>query len=113
VAKPKTFFEQVPLVVVKKIVEEEAIPKKTVVVKLRRDTNTEQEELQFPEWQKPLQDLILEFDRERLLEKVKKVEAMIIERDRQLSQAGDSHAERMALSDAMAIIRVLTDRTAN
>ena len=69
-----------------------------------------QEELRFPEWQKPLQDLILEFDREKLAEKVKKVEALIIERDRQL-RVSDSHTdERMALSDALAIIRVLIDR---
>ena len=34
-----------------------------------------EEELKYPEWQKPLQDLILEFDRKRLLEKVKKPEA--------------------------------------
>jgi uncharacterized alpha/beta hydrolase family protein len=69
-----------------------------------------EEELRFPEWQKPLQDLILEFDREKLAEKVKKVEALIIERDRQL-RVSDSHTdERVALSDALAIIRVLTDR---
>ena len=47
-AKPKTFFEQVPLVVVKKIVEEEAIPKKTVVVKVRRDTNIERRRIAIP-----------------------------------------------------------------
>jgi hypothetical protein len=70
-----------------------------------------EDELQFPEWQKPLQDLILEFDRERLLEKVKKVEAMIIERQQQLALSSDSHVEREALSDALTIIRVLTDRT--
>lgn len=69
-----------------------------------------EEELRFPAWQKPLQDLILEFDREKLAEKVKKVEALIIERDRQL-RVSDSHTdERVALSDALAIIRVLTDR---
>jgi hypothetical protein len=45
-----------------------------------------------------------------LAEKVKKVEALIIERDRQL-RVSDGHTdERVALSDAMAIIRVLTDR---
>ena len=69
-----------------------------------------EEELQFPEWQKPLQDLILEFDRERLLEKVKKVAAMITERQQQPALSSDSHVEREALSDALAIIRVLTDR---
>jgi hypothetical protein len=32
-----------------------------------------EEELKFPEWQKPLQDLFLERDRERLLEKIRAV----------------------------------------
>ena len=69
-----------------------------------------EEELRFPEWQKPLQDLILEFDRERLLEKVKKVDAMITKRQHQLTLSSDGHVEREALSDALTIIRVLTDR---
>jgi len=72
-----------------------------------------EEELRFPEWQKPLQDLILEFNREKLLEKVKKVEAMIIERDRQLAGSSGGQDERMALGDAMSIIRVLIDRATN
>ena len=70
-----------------------------------------EEELKFPEWQKPLQDAILEFDREKLFEKLKKVEALIIERDQQLARANDGHVERVALSDSMSVIRVLADRT--
>jgi len=69
-----------------------------------------EEELKFPEWQKPLQDLILEFDREKLLEKVKKVETLIIERHQQLVGASDSQDERDALIDALSVIRVLTVR---
>ncbi len=38
-----------------------------------------EEELQFPEWQGPLQDVILEFDRERMLKKMQDVEALIFE----------------------------------
>ena len=68
-----------------------------------------EEELKFPEWQEPLQDLILEFDPEKLLEKVKKVETLIIERHQQLVGAS-SQDERDALSDALSIIRVLTVR---
>jgi hypothetical protein len=69
-----------------------------------------EDELKFPAWQKPLQDLILEFDREKLLEKVKKVEALIIERDRQLAGESAGQDERVALSDALSIIRVLIER---
>jgi hypothetical protein len=34
------------------------------------------EELKYPKWQAPLQDLILEFDCEKLREKVRKVESI-------------------------------------
>lgn len=34
--------------------------------------------LKFPEWQAPLQDLILEFDRETMLRKMPEVETRII-----------------------------------
>ena len=39
-----------------------------------------EEQLKFPRWQAPLQELIIEFDREKLAEKVQKVEALISER---------------------------------
>ena len=41
-------------------------------------------ELPYPEWQRSLQEAILEFDRERLAEKALKAEGMILERLRQL-----------------------------
>ena len=109
----KTYFEQVPLAVVKRIVEEQDGQRKTDVLSHGETPTMSEKKLEYPEWQKPLQDLILEFDRDRLFEKVKKVEAMIIERDRQLAAAPDGHAERVALSDAMLIIRVLTERRAH
>jgi len=69
-----------------------------------------EEELKYPEWQKPLQDVILEFDGERLLEKIQKVQALIAERQQQLALSSDGHAEQEALSDGLRIIRVLTAR---
>ena len=69
-----------------------------------------EEELKFPKWQRPLQDLILEFDREKLREKIKKVEALISERYQQLGETSEGRAERDALSDALSVIRVLIDR---
>jgi hypothetical protein len=65
------------------------------------------EELKFPAWQVPLQDLILEFDREKLAKKIQKVENLIFERQQQLSQVSDGHAEREAIYDAWNIIRVI------
>ena len=65
------------------------------------------EELKFPEWQGPLQDLILEFDRQKLAEKIQEVETLIFKRQQRLSQAVGSQAEREALHDALNILRVI------
>lgn len=65
------------------------------------------EELKFPEWQVPLQEVILEFDRERMREKIQKVETMIFDRRRQLSLASDGCAEHAALNDALSVLRIL------
>ena len=66
-----------------------------------------EEELQFPEWQRPLQDLILEFDRETMLAKVQNVEALIFDRLRQLSASSDGRVEHDALHDALSVLRIL------
>jgi hypothetical protein len=65
------------------------------------------EELKFPEWQAPLQDLILEFDPKKLVEKIQKVETVIFERQQRLHQGSDGHAERAALSDGLNIVRLI------
>lgn len=65
------------------------------------------EELKFPEWQAPLQDLILEFDPKKLSKKIQKVETVIFERQQQLYQESDGHAERVALNDGLNIIRLI------
>ncbi len=66
-----------------------------------------EEKLQFPEWQGPLQDVILEFDRERMLKKVQDVEALIFDRLRQISVATDGRVEHDALNDALSVLRIL------
>jgi hypothetical protein len=68
----------------------------------------EQEELKFPEWQRPVQDVILEFDPEKLGEKVQKVELLLFERSQQLATVnGDGKQERQAIDDALGILRVI------
>jgi hypothetical protein len=70
-------------------------------------------ELKFHQWQKPIQDLILEFDRERLLEKNTSGGTMITKRHQELVWASDGHLEGEALNDATSSIGVLevwTDR---
>jgi hypothetical protein len=61
------------------------------------------DELKFPEWQKPLQEVILEFDRENLAEKVQQVEALIFERLQQLRRGNDGHIEIRAINDALVV----------
>ena len=65
------------------------------------------EELKYPEWQKPLQELILEFDRDKLPEKVQQVETLIFERQQQLSRGNDGHMELQAINDALGVLRII------
>jgi hypothetical protein len=64
-------------------------------------------QLKFPEWQAPLQELILEFDSAKLPEKVQKVETVLMDRLYKLSRNGDGHLEREAIQDALNILRVI------
>jgi hypothetical protein len=63
--------------------------------------------LQFPEWQAPPQEVILEFDREKMLKKIEGVESTIFERIRELSVGSDGRVELEALNDALSILRIL------
>jgi hypothetical protein len=63
--------------------------------------------LKYPKWQTSLQDAILEFDRERLVEKIQKVETAAFERLQELSSDSDHHGERQAIADAFSTLRVL------
>jgi hypothetical protein len=64
-------------------------------------------ELPYPEWQGPLQEAVLEFDRETLAEKALKAEALILERLRQLQQSSDGHQEREAINDGVSLLRII------
>lgn len=65
------------------------------------------EELRYPEWQKPLQELILEFDRDKFPEKVQQVESQIFERLQQLRGGNDGHIELQAINDALGVLRII------
>jgi hypothetical protein len=89
----KTHFEQVPLEVVKK-----------VVLDGKEMTNGQ---LKYPKWQAPLQEVILEFDREALRKKLEKVETSILERLQELHREAKGHSERRAIKDALSTVRVI------
>jgi hypothetical protein len=64
-------------------------------------------ELKYPKWQTPLQEAILEFDREKLREKLQKVETSILERLQELQHGPDGHSEREAINDALSVLRII------
>jgi hypothetical protein len=71
-------------------------------------------ELKFPDWQAPLQEVILEFDDEKLPGKMHEVENLLSERLQQLGKGFDGHTEREAINDAWAILRIIRhDRLGN
>lgn len=57
------------------------------------------ENLQYPEWQKPFQDALVELDKEKLQERVVAAEAAIFNR---LQTMSSTREERQAMEDALA-----------
>ena len=64
-------------------------------------------ELKFPEWQGPVQELLLEFDPQKWNERAKQIGALILERLKHLDHKSDSRDEKIALQDALTVVRVL------
>jgi hypothetical protein len=66
--------------------------------------------LEYPTWQVPLWDAILEFDAQRLPAKVQKAEKAIRDRLHELGTAANNPRERQALTDALATLEILKRR---
>ena len=62
-------------------------------------------QIRFPVWQEPLQELIHEFDRDKIVVKAEEVERLIFERRQQLTTEDDSALEERALNDAMNVLQ--------
>ena len=61
----------------------------------------------YPEWQRDYQAALLELDREKLRERVEAAETAIFKRLQAISQSPENQAERQAIEDALAGLRVL------
>ena len=61
----------------------------------------------YPEWQAEYQAALLELDPKRLFERVTAAETAIFNRLQAMSHNSDGHAERQAIEDALAALRVL------
>jgi hypothetical protein len=64
-------------------------------------------ELKYPQWQSPLREAILEFDREKWREKLERVENLILERFQELRLGTDGDSEREAINDALSVLRII------
>jgi hypothetical protein len=63
--------------------------------------------LKYPKWQREFQETILEFDRDKLFEKVQRFETAVFVRLQELASDSDHHDEREAIVDATSTISVL------
>lgn len=63
--------------------------------------------LMYPEWQEPLQQALLELDKDRLKARIATAEIAVFSRLQALTQGPYHPAERQALEDALATLRVL------
>ena len=65
------------------------------------------DDLQYPDWQGSVQKALLELDRDKLRALVAEAEAAIFNRLQAISQDTDHTAERQAIEDALASLRVV------
>ena len=63
--------------------------------------------IEYPGWQKPLQEALVEVDKDKLKSRVDAAETAIFNRLQVISRSSDHAAERQAIADALALIRVL------
>ena len=63
--------------------------------------------IKYPDWQKSLQEAVVEVDKDKLKSRVGTAETAIFNRLQALSCSSDHATERQAIADALALIRVL------
>lgn len=65
------------------------------------------EDLKYPNWQRPVQEALVELDQNKLMARIAEAEAAISRRLEDISPGPDHHAERDALEHALASLRVV------
>ena len=71
------------------------------------DTSFPSPKILYPEWQNEFRAALLELDTEKLRERVAAAETAIFNRLQAISQGSNHTAERQAIEDAFASLRVL------
>ena len=114
--KGRTHYDQVPLEIVKKIVEQQrdevapgVVEDVVTVPAMPKDNPKHNSEtgLRFPKWQKLCQEALVELDPQKLKERVLIAEAAVYVRLQELAQGPDGQEERQALIDVTSSLRYL------
>jgi len=71
------------------------------------DSSAPAPKILYPEWQHLYLAALVELDPKTLLERVTAAETAIFNRLQGISQNPDNHAERQAIDDALASLRIL------
>ena len=71
------------------------------------DPSSPSSKILYPEWQAEYLAALVELDPKMLFERVMEAEAAIFNRHQAISHNSDAHAERQAIEDALAALRVL------
>ena len=96
----KTYFEQIPLDVVRKIAKQEEAD-------VSMSSSDDDRGFEYPQWQKVCQEALTELDPERLKERIAAAEAAVVARMQELANQTDGQAERQALLDVTSSLRFL------
>ena len=116
----KTYFEQVPVELVKKIAERSADETATSSLGALDEEGSgragdcstrmgafSDENLRYPEWQRFYRDALVELDKRKLNERIALAETAISNRLRQTLHRPPDRAELLAVDDALACLRML------
>jgi hypothetical protein len=68
------------------------------------------DQLDYPEWQKPVQEALLEFDADQLQHRITAAEDAISSRLRTLNGSANGHGELQAIQDAFRLLAMLKER---
>ena len=63
--------------------------------------------IKYPDWERPVQEALVEVDKEKLKSRMGAAETAIFNRLQAISGSSDHSPERQAIADALALIRVL------
>jgi hypothetical protein len=122
----RTYFEQVPLDMIRAIAEpqlaepelvepelveseiaDRATTSKDLAWPAAADEMTDNLDLEYPAWQKVCQEALVELDPDKLKERVAAAEAAVFKRSQELAHILDAQAERQALRDVTNSLRFL------